>query len=141
MSTPRPWLKWQVALAGLSVLLALLARAWLGPRQGPRFRNVRELRAWAERRGLHCRSDAQDGSVTGGVAVSTRPLTWEHVGRLCRAAPGKGARWEGVIWAMNRARGVDTLPTPPWDGECRVWGGILVTGDRRLLDRIEGEGG
>jgi hypothetical protein len=101
----------------------LLARVWLGPRQGPRFSNVRELQAWAEGRGLHCRSDAEDGSVTGGVAVSTRPLTWEHVGRLCRAAPGKGPRWEGVIWAMNRARGVDTLPAPPWDGECRVWGG------------------
>jgi hypothetical protein len=125
-------------LAGLPLLWLALAR--LTPRQGLRFGNVRELKAWAEGRGLHCRSDWEDGRVTDGLAVSTRPLTWEQVGRLCRAAPGKGADWEGVLWAVNRASALEVVPTPPGDGECRVWGGILVTGDRHLLDRLEGEG-
>jgi hypothetical protein len=140
MNTPRTrW--WYVALAGLAGLpLLWFARAWVGPRQGLCFRNVGELKSWAEGRGLCCRSDWEDGRVTGGLAVSTRPLTWEQVGGLCRATTGQGAHWEGVIWAINWPPGSSRLPTPPWDGECRVWGGILVTGDRRLLDRLEGEG-
>jgi hypothetical protein len=141
MSVPRPRWQFRLVLVALAVPPLLLgAKAWLGPRPGPRFRDVRELAAWAEGRGLHCRSDWQDGRVTGGLAVSTRPLTWDQVGRLCRAAPGQGADWEGVVWALNRGSGLNALPGPPWDGECRVWGGILVTGDRHLLDRLEGEG-
>jgi hypothetical protein len=138
MSVPRPRLRSLLVLVALAVLpLLWLAQAWLGPPQGPRFRDVRELQAWAEGRGLHCRSDWQDGRVTAELALSTRPLTWEQVGRLCRAAPGQGPDWEGVIWAVNRSAALEDLPVPPWDGECRVWGGVLVTGDRRLLDRIE----
>jgi hypothetical protein len=141
MSIPRFRGWWQVALAGLAVVpLWLLGQAWLGPREGLRFRNVRELKAWAEGRGLHCRSDWEDGRVTSGLAVSTRPLTWEQVGRLCLATPGQGAGWEGVIWAVNWPCGPDPTRQPPWDGESRVWGKVLVTGDRGLLDRLEGEG-
>ena len=92
MGVPRRRLWFLVVLVGLAVLpLLWLARAWLGPRQGPHFGNVQELKAWAEGRGLHCRSDWQDGRVTSGLAISTRPLTWEQVGRLCLAAPGRGA--------------------------------------------------
>jgi hypothetical protein len=136
-----PRLRWRaVALAGLAVWpLLVLAQAWLGPRQGLRFRDVRELQAWAEGRGLHCRSDREDGRVTTGLAVSTRPLTWERAGRLCQGAPGQGPGWEGVIWAINRPANLNALAGAPWDAESRVWGEVLATGDRRLLDRIEGE--
>jgi hypothetical protein len=80
-----------VALAGLAVLaLLLLAQQWFGPRRGLRFSNVRQLEAWAEQRGLHCRSDRQDGGVTNALALSTRPLSWEAVVGLCRGAPGRG---------------------------------------------------
>jgi hypothetical protein len=140
MTVLRPRLWWPVALAGLCVLpLLWLAPAWLGPRPAPRFRNVQELKAWAEGRRLHCASDRRDGKVVAGVAVSTHPLTWEQVGGLCRAAAGQGARWEGVVWAINRSSSLDATPAPPWNGECRVWGDILVTGDRHLLDRLEAE--
>jgi hypothetical protein len=141
MSVPRLPSWRPVALAGLTLLpLLWLAQAWLTPRTGPRFRNVRELKTWAEGHGLYCRSDWEDGRVTGGLAVSTRPLTWERAAGLCRAAAGQGAEWEGVIWAMNRGSALTALPAPPWHGECRAWGGILVTGDLRLLDHIEREG-
>jgi hypothetical protein len=138
MSVPRPRLWFPLGLVALAVPpLLLLSRAWLGPRQGLRFSDIRELKAWAEGRGLHCRSDWQDGRVTGGLALSTRPLTWEQVGRLCRAAPGQGPDWEGVIWAIDRSSALGALAGPPWNGECRVWGGVLVSGDSALLDRIE----
>ena len=138
MGVPRRRLWYLVVLVGLAGLpLLLLARAWLGPRQGLQFGNVQELKAWADSRGLHCRSDWEDGRVTGGLALSTRPLTYEQVGRLCRAAPGQRADWEGVIWAMNHSSALESMPAAPWDGECRVWGRVLVTGDPALLDRIE----
>jgi hypothetical protein len=136
VTTSRWW--WAVTLAGLSVL-QLLALAWFGPRRGLQFRDVQELKTWADVRGLHCRSDWKDGRVTDGLAVSVRPLTWEQVMRLFpKGAPGKGPNWEGVIWAINCSADLEALAEPPY-GECRVWGGILVSGDRRLLDRLESE--
>ena len=141
MSHWRPRWRWPVVLAGLAVLpLLWLAPAWLGPRQGLRFSNVRELKTWAEGRGLYCQSDRRDGRVTAGLALATQPLTWEQVGGLCRGTAGQGAAWEGIIWAINRPAGLEGTPAPPWNGECRLWGGVLVTGDRRLLDRLEEEG-
>jgi hypothetical protein len=135
---PRLW--WYVALAGLSVLpLLLLAQARRSPQPDLQFRNVRELKAWAEGRGLYCRSDWEDGRVTDGLAISTHPLTWEQVGRLCRSMPGKGGDWEGVLWAMTPPSDREVIPVLPWAGECRVWGEILVTGDPALLDHLEGE--
>src|SRR5262249_14284532 len=104
---------------------------------GLRFRDVRELKAWAEGRGLHGRSDWQDGRVTGGLALSPRPLTWEQVGRLCRAAPGRGPAWEGGLWAGARSAAVGAVAGPPWHGACRVWGDVLVSGAPALLDRVE----
>jgi hypothetical protein len=124
-----------LALGGLVVLPVLvLTQTCLGPRQGPCFRNVQELKTWAEERGLYCQSDRRDGKVAAKLALSTRPLTWQQVGGLLKQP---GAHWDGVIWAINRTTGTDAAPVPPWNGECRVWGGILVTGDRHLLDRIE----
>jgi hypothetical protein len=140
MSVLRPrW--WYVGLAGLGVLpLLSLSHMHQGPRQGPRFCNVQELKAWAEGRGLYCRSDWQDGRVTDGLAVATHPLTWEQVAIPCRGAPGQGAEWEGMIWATSLPADWDVTPVPLWGGEYRVWGGICVTGDRCLLDRLEGQG-
>jgi hypothetical protein len=134
---PRSWL--YVALVGLGGLL-LLAQAGRGPRPGPCFGNVQELKAWAEGCGLYYRSDWEDGRITDGLFVSTHPLEWERVGCLCRGAPGQSARWEGIIWATAPPGDWDTTPLSPWGADCHVWGGILVTGDRRLLDRIEAEG-
>src|SRR4051812_42481095 len=48
MSIPSVRGGWRVALPGLAVVpLWLLSQAWLGPRQDLRFRDVRELKAWA----------------------------------------------------------------------------------------------
>jgi hypothetical protein len=94
---------------------------------------------WAERRDFYCRSDWEDGRVTATLALSIHPLTWEQVERLCVAGHKQGPQWEGIIWATNRQTNPDVTPVSPWDGEYRDWGGILVTGDRRLLDLIERE--
>ena len=141
MSLLRPRLGWQVVLVGLMVPpLLLLAKAWLGRRQGPRFANVWELKAWAETHGLYCRSDAKDGRVSRGLAVSTRALTWEEVASLGLVRrPGHEAGLAGILWAVNRSSEVDSLRGPPWYGECRAWGGVLVTGDPDFLDRIEAD--
>jgi hypothetical protein len=141
MGLPTLRLGWRVALVGLAAPpLLLLAQASLGRRQGPRFGNVRELKAWAEARGLFCRSDRQDGRVGSGLAVSARPLTWLEVAGLGTVQRrGYEARWHGILWAINLGPGVRWLPAPPWDGECRAWGGVLVTGDPEFLDRIEAE--
>src|SRR5437868_621946 len=95
----------------LLVLLALLERTWLRP-PGRRFVGVTELKAWAEARGLFCRSDRWDGEVQEGLAVSTDAKTWEQVAGLCRGAPGQGPDWKGVIWAVNvySKLGAHTVP-------------------------------
>jgi hypothetical protein len=130
------WLS--VVLVALAVLpLRWLGPAWFGSRQELQFRNVRDLATWAEARGLHCRSDTEDGRVTNGVAVSRRPLTLKQVARLYKASPERGPQWEGVIWASNYGSVLKAMLTPPWEGECRVWGGVLVTGDPALLDALE----
>jgi hypothetical protein len=140
MRTLKPRLWWYVGLAGLALLpLLLMVQARRDRRQGPQFSDVQELKTWAEGRGLYCRSDWEDGRVTDGLAVSTHPLTWEQVGRLCRSRPGKGADWDGVLWAMAPPSDRDATPVLPWAGECRVWGKIFVTGDPALLDRLESE--
>jgi hypothetical protein len=142
MKTPmlRGW--WSLALAGAAAAALLaLAAAWPGQRSALRFRDVRELRAWAERRGLHCRSDWQDGRVTATLALSAHPLSWEDVSRLCPGARGGGAGREETVWAVNCSPGLEELPVPPWNGECRAWGDVLVTGDPELLDRLERGGG
>jgi hypothetical protein len=131
---------WRVTLAGLiAIPLLLLIRAWLSPRPGPRFGDVGELKAWAQSRGWYCQSDSKDSKVLAGLALSTHPLTWEQVASFCRASFKEGPEWEGMIWAINRPAALDAMPGPPWKGECRLWGNILVTGDRCLLDRIEEE--
>jgi hypothetical protein len=134
---PRLW--GYATLAGLAVLLLLLALARQGAREGLRFRNVQELKVWAEGHGLYCRSDWEDGRVTDGVAIATHPLTWEQVGRLCRSMPGAGDEWDGVLWAMTLPGNRDVEPILPWGGDCRRWGEILVAGDPALLDRLEGK--
>jgi hypothetical protein len=128
---------WPVALAGLILLLLLLARSKLSSPQGLKFSNVQELKVWAEGRGFHCQSDREDGRMTTALAVSTHPLTWEQVGHLCRSTPGERDEWKEVIWAINLPSDWEAAPVLPWAGECRLWGGILVTGDRHLLDRLE----
>jgi hypothetical protein len=133
----RGWVSVGLAVAAVPLLL-WLAQAALGPSPAPDFSDVRALQAWAEAHGLYCRSDWQDGRVTAAVAVSTRPLTWEEVGRLCPGDRERGSRWQGVVWAVTRSPAVDATPGTPWGGECRAWGGILVTGDPALLDDIEG---
>jgi hypothetical protein len=136
---PRIWR--YLAFAGLALVpLLALAPMCFGPRQGVHFRDVRDLKAWAEDHDLNCRSDRKDGTVSAGLAISTRPLTWKQVGGLCRARPGQEIKWEGVIWAINRPAGMDAMPASPWQSHYRIWGGILVTGDRNLLDRMEAEG-
>jgi hypothetical protein len=120
----------------LIVLLAVVERTWLRP-QGRRFADVRELKTWAEARGLFCRSDRRDGEVREGLAVSTHAMTWEQAGGLCRATPGEGPDWKGVVWAINLYSKLGVKTGPPWNGECRVWGSIIVTGDRSLLDQLE----
>jgi hypothetical protein len=126
-----------VALAVPVLALLLVDKGRFGALKGPCFRDVGELRTWAEGRALFCRSDQLDGEVTDGLAVSTRYLTWEEVGGLCRATPGRGCQWKGIIWAINLHSRLGVQTETPWHGECRVWGAILVTGDRDLLDRIE----
>jgi hypothetical protein len=71
--------------------------------------------------------------------VSTRPLTWQEVAHLCRL-PGRERGWDGLVWAINRDPTGFPVVQTPWEGECRIWGGILVTGDPRLLDWIEAAG-
>jgi hypothetical protein len=138
MSVPRSPFWRYIAVAPLIVLpILLIGYEKLGSRHGPHFNSVQELKAWAGSRELYCRSDWEDGRVSAGLAVSIHPLTWEQVGRLCVGR--QGPQWEGIIWAIDRQTNSDVAPVPPWDGECRDWGGILVTGDRRLLDRIEHE--
>jgi hypothetical protein len=140
MSVPR-YPSWRYfAMAPLIVLpILLLGYEKLRSRPGPQFHNVQQLKAWAESREFYCRSDWEDGRVTSSLAVSIRPLTWEQVGRLCVGRHRQGPQWEGIIWAIDRQTNLDVAPVPPWDGECRDWGGIQVTGDPRLLDRIEHE--
>ena len=133
----RTWSATAGACAGLVCLL--VAPAWLAPGRAPCFRDVQELRAWAEARGLHCQSDRQDGRIFNGMAVSTRPLTWLDAGGWARLQLS-GHEGAGLVWAINRGPNLDRLSGPPWYGECRAWGGILVTGDPRLLDRLEAEG-
>jgi hypothetical protein len=122
--------RWPAAFAGLTLMaLVLFAKQH---EQSPRFRDVLHLRAWAEDHGFQCQSDRCDGQVANGVAVSTRRLTWEEVGGLDRCV--RGPAWDGIAWAINISPTVQTLP---WYGECRVWGGVIVTGDPRLLDYIQ----
>jgi hypothetical protein len=129
-----------VVVAALLVLaLLLLAKVWLCRARGPHFRDVGELRTWAETRGLFCRSDRRNGKVTEGLALSSHRMSWEQVAVLCRGRPGKGPEWKEVIWAINLYSRFGVQTDPPWHGECRIWGAVIVTGDRGLLDRIERE--
>jgi hypothetical protein len=129
--------RWLPVAGATAALLLALAVAWWGRRHAPAFRDVGELQARAECQGLYCRSDRQDGRVTTALAISTRPLTWEELGWLCPGVLAPRAAGSGVAWAVNRSADLDGMPAPPWDGECRVWGGVLVTGDPELLDRLE----
>jgi hypothetical protein len=119
-----------------TALLLVLAPPWFGPPPGPRFRDVAELRAWAEARGLYWRSDRPDNKVTFGLVVSTRPVGWEEANSIALFRPGKGRREvpEGTLWAVNCA---PSLRLPPGAGDWRVWGDVVVTGDPPFLDRIE----
>lgn len=120
----------------LLVLLAVLERTWLHP-PGRRFADVSELKAWAEAHAFFCQSDREDGDAREGVAVSTHAITWEQAGGLCRATPGEDPAWTGVIWAANLYSKLGMQIARPWNGECRLWGNIIVTGDRLLLDQLE----
>jgi hypothetical protein len=129
-----------VLFAAASVPLFLVHNgAPFGPGRSPAFRDVRELQGWAERRGLYCRSDRKDDKVVFTLAVATRPLTWEQVNSHALRPPGPAVdhAWQGVVWAINRPANAANMAAPPWFGECRAWGGVLVTGDRSFLDQLE----
>ena len=135
--------RWRVAVvagaAGAALLSLTLGR--LAAPAPPQFRDVRALKAWAEARGLCCQSDRADGRVLQTLVVSTQPLTWLEVAHLgIRRLPGRERGWAGIVWAIDRDPTGVPLAQPPWEGECRVWGGILVTGDPRLLDWVEAAG-
>jgi hypothetical protein len=124
---------------GAALLLVAATVASFVSRPGPAFRDLAGLRAWAEARGLHCRSDRADGVLDPrrGMAVSTRPLTWREVGSLPKTEPAPG-RWRGVIWVECRSGHDPSQPGSTW-GACRRWGGLHATGDPALLDHIERE--
>jgi hypothetical protein len=127
---------WLAALAvGVAVPLGL-APAWFRSREAPQFQDVRELQAWAERRGLYCRSDRADNKVTRWLAVATRPVSWDEANSVPLWRPGarRHGALPGVVWAANCS---PSLALPPGGGACRVWGQVVVAGDPQLLDRIE----
>jgi hypothetical protein len=140
--------RWRVAVVagatGATLLLALTLGRVAAPAP-PQFRNVRALKAWAQARGLCWQSDREDGRVLRILVISTRPLTWMEVAHMCRIrlpgrerGPERG--WDGIVWAIDRDPTGFPLAHPPWEGECRIWGDILVKGDPRLLDWIEAAG-
>ena len=139
MKAVRPKGVWLLGMVCSLALLVLVPLSRLTPRGDAAFRNVAELQAWAEGHGLYCRTDREDGRMGGGLALATRPLGWVEVMMLPKGEPTLRPIWRGVVWAMNRSTGLDGMPAPPWEGECRVWGGVIATGDPALLDRIEKE--
>jgi hypothetical protein len=106
---------------------------------GPVFKDARDLNVWAEQHGFFCRSDREDGEVVHALGVSTHAMTWEEMNSLCLHTLRPHCEWNGVIWAVNIYSQFGTLSHVPWSGEVRIWGNIIVTGDRALLDRIEQE--
>jgi hypothetical protein len=51
---------------------------------------------------------------------------------------GLTAGWRGIVWAAQASTPSLTIhPEHGIGGYCRVWGNVIVAGDKQLLDRIE----
>jgi hypothetical protein len=119
------------ALLALLLLSAvLLVNRWCGT-EPANPQSLEEVRALADKLGLNCRSDRQDGTIGFRLLVSETPLTQEQANLLCIGRREKGrADWHGVVAAYSNLDFDADLMVP--------WGKVLLYGDPALIEKLTG---
>jgi hypothetical protein len=71
--------------------------------------------------------------------VSDRTLTQDDLLAVAtRRDCGKTPGWRGIVWVSPIRAGPGATLFPEFiDGNCRIWGNVVVAGDQDLMDRIE----
>ena len=85
--------------------------------------------------GYHCTSDRIDGKLSFGFLVTRDPIDWEEVGEMLKAS-STAQIWEGKVWVTAVGDNFQLQAVPDVPG-ARVWGKVVVFGDRKFLDEIE----
>jgi hypothetical protein len=87
----------------------------------------------AQKLGLHCRGDSQDGQVRARLLVSKSPLSWEFANSLA-IGQGKDSDWIGTVAVIRGHEGVFPVPH-----DMRVWGKFFLYGDQSVIEELTGE--
>jgi hypothetical protein len=100
-----------------------------GRRSAPRdIKGVKEI---AQKLGLHCRADQENGRVFQRLLISEAPLTRERVNALFVGSQ-VSADWLGTVAVFRSLEGVGQTP----EQDMTVWGKFLLYGDPSLVKRL-----
>jgi hypothetical protein len=101
------------------------------------FRSLKQAKAELEAAGYYCCSDREDGKVdAGGFLVSREKWTSQEVNQITRSRP-IGSQSKTIAWVTMRELEHIQLWSVPVCADVRVWGNVLVMGDRSFIDEIE----
>jgi hypothetical protein len=133
--------RFSILLGNAAGLLALTVVAFCCRYAAPEptvFKNVKEVKDFAVSKGLvfHCGNG--NGIVCSNFFLADHPLTIDDLDGVCsRHDCGLTPAWRGVLWVCQLG-GIAELYPECLGGTWRIWGSVLVAGDEKLMDRIEG---
>jgi hypothetical protein len=123
------------------ILVPVLICAVLFRTSGARpthFDNVHEFREFAVKNHLLLHPSGARGTVGAedNFYVSDRPVSLEQLLSLTKHNCGLGSEWRGIIWVHGDSRR-SYMWAESIGGHRRLWGNLLVAGDKKLLERVE----
>jgi hypothetical protein len=128
-------------VVGVGLLGILIVCARENVRHAPiHFSTIAQAKEFFLRQGLFCHDGTKGKNAFGNYFVASHPIDFDSLQMIInRRNCGMTPAWRGILWICQLHRGNNgwIVITDSVDGNCRVWGDVLVAGDEELMDRIE----
>ena len=128
----------------LSILLLALSAGLVSAYAVPQLRknavdtvSVDDLATLAKNSDLYVHSGVEDGEISGNFYLADHPIDLDDVDAVStRDQCGLTKEWKGIVWVSQTQFPYGTLSPSSIGGNRRVYGNVLVAGDKALINRV-----